>query len=173
MKRLFLLLGIVALVTTTSCTGPEGPQGATGYSAESEVFEVTTSFNAGNNFTTTFPLNPFILPSDNILVYELSNTNDGIDTWALLPQVYYFGNTGASAQYNFDFSYDQFSIFIDASFDMTTLPASFTQGKTFRVVIIPGYASKSAVNNVTVDTSDYNAVIQAYHIDDSNVKRIN
>lgn len=171
MKKIILLLAVavVGMVGFQSCTGPEGipgRDGNDGYSAESEVFEVSTSFNQANFFATTFGLNPVILDSDNILVYELVNTNDGIDTWALLPQIYYF-NEG-SAQYNFDFSYDQFTIFIDADFDKNLLPSAFTSGKTFRIVIVPGYFS----NKSAVDTKDYNAVIKAYGIDDSNVKTL-
>lgn len=171
MKKIILLLAVavVGMVGFQSCTGPEGMPGRDGndgYSAESEVFEVSASFNQANFFATTFGLNPVILDSDNILVYELVNTNGGIDTWALLPQVYYF-NEG-SAQYNFDFSYDQFTIFIDADFDKNLLPSAFTSGKTFRIVIVPGYFS----NKSAVDTKDYKAVIKAYGIDDSNIKTL-
>jgi hypothetical protein len=56
-------------------------------------------------------------------VYQV-NENGGIDTWALLPQIYYFD--GGTAQYNYNFSFDQFSILLDASFPLNQLPTSFT-----------------------------------------------
>src|SRR6476620_11113542 len=115
MKKLFLFLAFAGMASIQSCEGPEGPQGPTGYSAESEVFEVNTSFSSSTNYSQTYALNPDILQSDNILVYELYNVQDGIDTWALLPQVYYFPE--GTAQYNYNFSYDQFTLLIDADFD--------------------------------------------------------
>ena len=51
--------------------------------------EVNPSFTQANGFSVTYALDPVIFSSDNILVYELVDTADGIDTWALLPQVYY------------------------------------------------------------------------------------
>jgi hypothetical protein len=173
MKKIFILFAAVGLVAFSSCSGddgaegPQGPVGPPGY--VNEIFEVDVNFTSANGYSTTFPLNPVIDQNDNILVYQLVNTNDGIDTWALLPQVYYFPN--GTAQYNYDFSFDQFTVFIDASFALNTLPSSFTSGKVFRVVIIPGAIYNKSVNKP--DYSDYNAVIKKYNIDDSNVKRIN
>lgn len=175
MKKILTLFAVVGLMVFSSCEGPEGPPGPMGPVAE--VFEVTMSFTAANNYGQTFPLSPKIYSGDNLLVYELVNTNSGIDTWALLPQIYYF--TGGSAQYNYEFSYDQFSILADASFPLSQLPTSFTTNKTFRIVIVPGDDgvnsggpnSKSSVNKA--DYSDYNAVIKKYNIDDSNVKKLN
>lgn len=171
MNKIFLFLAVAALALQ-SCEGPEGPagqQGNPGFSAEAEVFEVTdVDFTVANDWFQTFALNPVILQSDNVLVYELVNTNDNIDTWALLPQVYYFPE--GQAQYNFSFSFDQFSIFIDADFDFNALPATFTSNKIFRIVIVPGYFSKGTQ---AVDYNDYNAVIEAFGINDKNIKVLN
>lgn len=160
------MLSLITMSAFQSCEGPEGPQGPTGYSAESEVFEVTTSFTSGNSFSQTYALTPTILQSDNILVYELYDVQDGIDTWALLPQVYYFDQ--GTAQYNYNFSYDQFTLLIDADFDRNLLPATFTQNKVFRVVIVPGYFSSKS----SLDTSDYNAVIKALNLEGKPVKQL-
>ena len=173
MKKILTLFAVIGLIAFSSCEGPEGPPGPPGSKGDpgyvNEIFEVGMNFNASNNYGTTFPLNPVIAKSDNILVYELVNVNDGIDTWALLPQVYYFPN--GTAQYNFDFSFDQFSIFIDSNLPLSSLPSSFTTGKTFRVVIIPGAVYGKSVNNS--DNSNYYEVIKRYNIDDSNVKKLN
>lgn len=173
MKKILTLFAVVGLMAFSSCEGPEGPPGQDGQDGlpgnVNEIFEVTFSFTSVNNYGNTFDLNPVIAKTDNLLVYELVNTNDNIDTWALLPQIYYF--PAGTAQYNFSFSFDQFSIFIDSSFAKNQLPASFTANKTFRVVIIPGAVFSKSVNKV--DYSDYNAVIKKYNIDDSNVKQLN
>ena len=164
MKRIFLFLAVAASGLFVSCEGDRGPAGPA-----SEVFEVNTTFTAANDFAQTYALNPEIFTSDNLLVYELVNTNDNIDTWALLPQVYYFPQ--GQAQYNFNYSFDQFTILTDADFDMTLLPASFTNNKVFRVVIVPGYFSKGTAP--VVDYKDYDAVIKAFNIDDSHVTKLN
>lgn len=169
MKKIFLFLAVAGMVVLQGCEGPEGPAGEPGFSAEAEVFEVTgVNFTPANDWFLTYTLDPVILQSDNVLVYELVNTNDNIDTWAMLPQIYYFA--GGEAQYNFSFSYDQFSIFIDSNLDFNSLPASFTTNRVFRIVIVPGYFSKGTH---AVDHSDYDAVIEAYGINDQNVKILN
>ncbi|TDO72957.1 hypothetical protein EV143_107263 [Flavobacterium chryseum] len=172
MKKIFALFAIVGLLAFTGCEGPEGPPGQDGYNAQdSEVFEVGPDFTAANGYSMTYPLNPVMLSGDNILVYELVSTG-GVDTWALLPQVYYFNNGLETAQYNYTFSYNQFRIFIKGSLaDYSQLPSSFRLGKTFRVVIILGDDGVNA-KKAKPDYSDYNAVIERYNIDDSNVKKI-
>ncbi len=176
MKKILTLFAVVGLIVFSSCEGPEGPPGQDGGEWIAEVFEVQMDFTSANNFGKTFPLNPKMYSGDNLLIYELVNTNGGIDTWALLPQLYYFPS--GTAQYNYEFSYDQFSILIDASFPKTQLPSTFTTAKIFRVVIVPGDdgVNTGGPNSKTVnkeDYSDYNAVIKKYNIDDSNVKKLN
>jgi len=176
MRRISTFLAIIGMIVISSCEGPQGPPGFDGFDGQdgliAEVFEVEPDFTTANGYKVTFALSPKIYSGDNLLIYELINTNAGIDTWALLPQVYYF--TNGTAQYNYNFSYDQFSILIDANFDRAQLPTSFRLGKIFRVVIIPGddgiNANKSVIKP---DYSDYNAVIKKYNIDDSNVKKRN
>ncbi len=175
MKKLLLLFTVIAMSAFTSCEGPQGPpgfngsNGTPGFSAESEVFEVTNvSFSASNDWFVTYGLDPVILTTDNILVYELVNTNNNIDAWSLLPQIYYFDN--GQAQYNFNFSYDQFSLFLDADFDLNLLPATFTQQKTFRIVVIPGYSARDASS---INFENYDEVLKAFNIDDSKIKTLN
>lgn len=165
MKKIFLFLAATGIISLSSCEGPEGPQGPAGYSAESEVFEVNTTFTPGNNYSQVYALNPNILPSDNILVYELYDVQDGFDTWALLPQVYYFPQ--GQAQYNYNFSYDQFTLLIDADFDRSLLPINFTNNKIFRIVIVPGYFSKENLN-----IQDYDSVIEALKLENKPIRQM-
>lgn len=176
MKKITTILAVIGMIIVSSCTGPEGPPGYDGLDGQdgliAEVFEVGPDFTLANGYKVTFALSPTIYSGDNLLIYELINTNAGIDTWALLPQIYYFPN--GTAQYKYNFSYDQFSILIDANFDIALLPTSFRLGKTFRVVIIPGDDGVNKNKSVSKpDYSDYNAVIKKYNIDDSNVKKRN
>ncbi len=145
MKKLLLLFAVAGFSFLQSCEGEEGPQGPAG--PESEVFEVTANFvndvNASDAYRNFYDLNPAIFGSDNVLVYELSGVEAGLDVWKLLPQVYTFPE-GGILQYNYDFTTNDFSIFIDANFDRTTLGAQWTTNKIFRIVIIPGYFSSGA-----------------------------
>lgn len=176
MKKIMILLAVIGMFFFQGCTGPEGPPGFDGQDGQdgliAEVFEAYPDFTFGNNYGVTFELKPAIYSGDSVLVYELVNSNGGVDTWALLPQVYYFSN--GTAQYNYNFSKYNFTIFIDASFDRALLPTSFRLGKTFRIVIVPGDDGVNTnKSSVKADFSDYNAVIKKYNINDSNVKRLN
>ncbi|MFB0909869.1 MAG: hypothetical protein QMA99_02750 [Flavobacterium sp.] len=184
MKKINMIVAVIGMILISSCEGPAGPpgfDGQDGFDGQegliAEVFEETIEFNSSNDYKVTFPLNPKIYSGDNLLVYQLVNENGGIDTWALLPQIYYF--EGGTAQYNYNFSFDQFSILLDASFPLNQLPTSFTLNKTFRIVIVPGDdginsgGPNSKTSNNKIDYSDYNGVLKKYNIDDRNVRKLN
>lgn len=169
MKKILTLFAVVGLIVFSSCEGPEGPQGPEGPVAY--VTETTTDFVAPN-YERSVSLSG-MFSGDNILVYELVSGPNQADRWALLPQIYYFNDGLETAQYNYTFSKNIVTIFIDGSLsDLSQLPNSFRLGKTFRIVIIPG---DDGVNTqkAKADYSDYNAVIKKYNIDDSNVKKVN
>ena len=174
MKKITLFLVFVGMMMLQSCEVTEVAEIVENGNTISEVFEETTSFVPINNYKVTFPLQPKFFSGDNILVYQLVNTNNGIDTWALLPQIYYF--TGGSAQYNFNFSLDRFTIFVDASFPLNQLPSDFLLNKTFRIVIIAGDdgINSGGPNSKSImikeDFSDYHEVISRFKINDANVK---
>lgn len=168
MKKILTLFAVVGLTVFSSCEGPEGPPGQDGSIAY--VYEVDANFVGPNYSVTSNPSG--MLSGDNILVYELVGTTGG-DSWALLPQIYYFNDGLETAQYNYTFSKNRVTIFLDGSIsDFSQLPASFRTGKTFRVVIVPGDDGINA-KKVKPDYSDYNATIERYNIDDSNVKKLN
>ncbi|UUC45270.1 hypothetical protein [Flavobacterium cerinum] len=170
MKKIILLLTVVAAFVFQGCEGPEGPQGPTGPSGDtiSEVFEVTRSFNAGNNFSSIIPLNPQIYASDVVLVYLLWDTvNPTTPVWRLMPQTVQLEQ--GDLLYNYDFTRSDVNLFLSsADFDLNILGPQWTQNQTFRIVIVPGYFSKNATKQV--DFSNYNEVIKTFNIDDSKVK---
>jgi hypothetical protein len=166
MKKIILLFAIVGTFAFQGCTGPEGPQGVTGYSAEAEIFEVTASFSASNNFEKLVTLNPAILNSDMVLVYRLFDVVNGLDVWRSLPQTVYLPQ--GELDYNFDFTKNDINIFLDSNFDLTTLSPAWAQNQVFRIVIIPGYLSNK--NSKTIDLNDYNAVVKAFNINKNQIK---
>lgn len=170
MKRIFLLLAIVGMTAFQSCNSDDtADQKDTDTIAE--VFEINqgTTFTAGNGYKISYPLNPQIYSSDMILVYRLSGTDGGNDVWEALPQTYFFTNGAEFLQFTFDFSIRNLNIYIDSNFPAEQEPA-FSANQVFRVVIVPGFLSNKGTS--TVDFSDYNAVIQAYGLNDSNIKTI-
>ena len=168
MKKLILILTILATFAFQGCTGADGPQGETGFSAEAEVFEVTATFSAANNFERLVTLNPPIRNSDMVLVYRLFDVINGSDVWRLLPQTVYL-NQG-ELDYNFDFTRGNINIFLDSNFDLNTLSPIWSQNQIFRIVIIPGYLTNK--NNKSIDFTDFNAVIKAYKLNENHIKTI-
>lgn len=166
MKKILILFAVVGLTVFSSCEGPEGPPGEPG--PISYVYEVDANFVGPNYSVTSNPSG--MLSGDNILVYELVGTSGG-DSWALLPQIYYFDDGLETAQYNYTFSRNRVTIFLDSSInDLSQLPVNFRTGKIFRIVIIPG--DDGTGKKVKPDYSNYKEVIERYNIDDSNVKKI-
>ena len=173
MKRIFLLAVVIATSVLSSCTGPEGPQGPTGYSAESEVFElrnVNFTLNSNNEYTIYRELNPEILLADNILIYRLSGTIDSqTPIWQQIPRTLFL--PAGELDYDFDFSKVDFTIYAGGTYPITPT-TSYINNQTFRIVIIPGYLSNKGTQNA-VNFEDYNAVVKAYHIDESKIKTLN
>lgn len=175
MKKIFLCLALIGLFGLQGCTGPEGPEGPPGPNGQdgllSEVFElqnVNFGYNATDGYTIYQTLNPNIYASDNILIYRLSGTiNASTPIWQSIPRTLYLPQ--GELDYDFDFSKVDFTIYAGGTYDLSTTP-SYLQHQTFRIVIIPGYFSNKMK---TVDTSDYNAVIKAFNIDDTHVKALN
>ena len=164
MKRIILLLAITTTFLFQGCTTNEEIK------AEilAEVFEVTTSFNPTNNYSKLITLNPPLYRGDMVLVYRLFGVINGQDLWRQLPQAVYLQQ--GELNYNFDFTRNDINIFLESDFDLTTLGAAWSQNQVFRVVIIPGYLSNK--NSKAVDFNDYNAVVNAFNIKESQIKTI-
>ena len=175
-KKIILLLVIAIGTSFISCAGPEGaqgPPGPTGYTVESEVFElrnVNFDLDINNEYSIYRSLNPQILLSDNILIYRMSGTiNSQTPIWQLIPRTIYFDN-GNELDYDYDFSRVDFTIYAGGNYNIATTP-SFLFNQTFRIVIIPGYLSNKGSQNA-INLDNYNAVIKAYHIDESKIKSL-
>lgn len=178
MKKIITLLAVIGMFGFQGCTGPEGPPGEDG--VLNEVYEVEKINFIANSYSVLIPLSPAIYTSDMVLVYRLAgSTNSGADIWKSLPETYFYSDGTRYFGYNFDFNINGVNIFLEAD-NLGTVSSSFRLDQIFRIVILPGYlsypkTSKGSSGKVAnkVDLSDYNAVIKAYNIDDSNVKQLN
>ena len=164
MKKIILLLAIAANFLFHSCS----PKEEIHADLLAEVFQVTTSFTAANNYSKLITLNPPIYNSDMVFVYRSFDVINSQRVWRQLPQAVYL--IQGELDYNFDFTRNDINIFLESNFDLATLGATWSQNQVFRVVIIPGYLSNK--NKKAVDFNDYNAVVKAFNIKESQVKTI-
>lgn len=173
MKKLHYVFLLIVFFAASSCSrdgepGPQGipgPPGPPGYDGESaSLFEYDFNFNQGNDwyerifYPEDFPVDP----EDMVLVYLLwESTEEYGDVWRLMPQTIMmeFG----MLQYNFDFSQNDISLFLDADFSLDKLGPLYTEG-WMRIVVVPGQEINS--RHLQPDFSDYAAVKDAYGLPD-------
>jgi hypothetical protein len=165
MKKITLFLVFIGMMTLQSCEVTEITD-TVDNDTISEVFEVTTSFNSNNNYSRLVTFNPPIYSSDVVLVYHLYDTVNGEDIWKLMPQTYYFSD-GGELDFNFDYTRYNVNIFLSANFSLTTLPSSWTQDQTFRIVIIPANFA------TTVNKNSIDAVMSALKVEKTEIQKIN
>lgn len=166
MKKLTLILAVIGMITLQSCSTEEDTD--TDTIAETyELRNVNFGADGNNQFSIYETLTPQIAPADVILIYRLSGTIDSsTPIWQQIPRTLYL-NEG-ELDYDFDFSREDFTIYAGGTYDLTLTP-NYLQNQTFRLVIIPAYASNKVKN---VDLSDYDAVVKAYNIEESNIKQL-
>lgn len=170
MKKSILILAFIGMITLQSCSTSNDNN--VDNDTISEVFElrnINFGFDATNGFTIYQTLNPQIRLDDVILIYRLSGTIDSnTPIWRQIPRTLYL-NEG-ELDYDFDFSKEDFTIYAGGTYDLALTP-NYINNQTFRIVIIRGYLSNKM--KVGLDLSDYNAVVNAFHIDQSNIKVLN
>lgn len=174
MKKIILLLAIVGMFGFQGCEGPEGPPGQDGLIAE--VFELkNVSFVDDPNDSPDMgyyiyeKLEPKILNSDQILIYRLSGTIDAnTPVWQLIPRTLFLQQ--GELDYDFDFSKEDFTIYAGGTYNLSLTP-QYLNNQTFRIVIIPG-DGVNLTSKKTIDFKDYNAVIKAYNIKESQIQKI-
>ncbi|MBS9523724.1 hypothetical protein KI659_06790 [Litoribacter alkaliphilus] len=171
MKKLLLSLSVLGAFLIQACQGPMGPpglDGIDGITVEADVFEVVGDFDPEANFTIQGDFNELgltFLESDKLLIYHLWETDEGRDVWRILPQTIYL-DQGQFA-YQYDFTNLDFRIFMQGNFDLNILEPDWRNEQYFRLVVVPTRAV-----NFRVDFNDYEAVVDHYNLDTSNIPRI-
>ena len=166
MKKIYGLLLIIAVFGFQSCEGPEGPPGIDGRDGVdgvdgedgglflSEVYEAQVDFTEEGGYQAVFNLEMY--DADNILIYLALGLDDQENPiWMPLPQTFFIEN--GMVIYNYIFSKQRLSIFLDASVPPADLGEEFTTNQYFRIVILPG---QFPPQNGRVDLNDYNAVMK-------------
>lgn len=174
MKKIYFLLSVLAF-SLVSCSGddgpigppgPQGPQGPAGVDGLiGTVFDIQGDFTVENDFSLFAEFADFtdveVFETDVVLVY-LQVGQDGeaggepVYLYRLLPQTYYLDG-GETMQYNYDYTFFDVNIFLDASVPLENLTPAFTDDQVFRVAIIPAEMAQ----NTNLDVSNYQEVMSA------------
>ena len=157
-------------MTFQACEGPMGPQGpagADGAYVVGETFEIEMDFTAANDYGEVFEFTQPLETGDAVLVYmlEASPLDNTQFAWRLLPQTFYLDQ--GILVYNFDYTVNDFSIFLDNSpIDFTTLDPYYTNDVLFRTVVVPSDLQSR------IDYTNYDAVTEMLGITDDDFVRI-
>jgi len=165
MKHISYLILVFASFFMMSCEGdpgPQGPQGPAGGLLVSSAFEIVIDFNADDDYSFIEAYGFDVFPSDVTLVYILWDTVNGQDIWRLLPQTVEFED--GTLVYNYDFTQDDVSFFLEGTTDLDNLDDAWTQNQVFRVVVVP------ADNIDSLNLSNLQEVMQATNIETFNVR---
>ncbi|WP_027380308.1 hypothetical protein [Chryseobacterium daeguense] len=165
-----LLLAFVSLFIF-SCDDDDNNNNFVDHDTYSQMRDATGTFSSSNSYTLSMDIN--ILNTDVVLVYRKVG-----GYWESIPKTYYLDNvtvpaTGRELDYSFDFNTQEVNIRTSANFNQSTMSSAeanqYLNNQTFRVVLVPASAAK---NTASVDTSDYNAVVKYYNLDESKIKTI-
>ena len=163
--KITLVLAFIGMITLNSCTVNED-RVVQNQTPISEVFEVTRSFTAGNNFENLINFPYTIYNSDMVLVYRLSGVVQGEDVWKLLPETFFFTDGTLDFGYEFDFTRFDANIYMIGN-DLSSVSNNFRLNQVLRIVIVPAnFANK--LNT----PKEYKEVIKYYNIDESKIKTI-
>jgi hypothetical protein len=172
MKNLLIILFAGSILFIQSCVGPAGPEGPQGLPGKdggiefSQVFEIKTSFTNANKYEAVFDFKPAIFESDMVVAFILWETLNNNKVWRPLPQSVFFDE--GVLVYNFDFTRNDFRLFLETTFDPRSLGSDWTANQTFRVVVVPGEFA-----NARLDLSNYEAVMKLINATEDDVVKLN
>ena len=181
MKKVTLLLGAFLTLLIVSCEvngidgrdGLDGLDGQDGVNVLSQVIDIEGDFTADGDYTILyeFPNTIEVFETDLVLVYILfdqteDNNGDPVDIWRLLPQTLIVDQ--GLLQYNYDHTFLDVSIFLEADFDLNLLLPGDTDNQVFRIAVVPGELNGKS----NLDHTDVNAVMTHLGVDEENIQRI-
>lgn len=184
MKKITLTLGFMFTLLFIGCStdgidgvdgrdGRDGIDGEDGVNVTGTIFEIEGSFTPENEYLLdyTFPTTVEVLETDIVLVYILwdqtvDSNNVPVDIWRLLPQTRLLDQ--GILQYNFDHTFFDVNIFMEADFGLETLTPADTDDQVFRVAILPADMGSGKLN-----TSNMKDVMGAVGIKENDIIRTN
>ncbi len=168
MKKLISISMIAMALFLAACEGPAGPPGLDGDSFIGTIFEVQGDFTPENDYLIydTYPSNLVVYNTDVVLVYILWEDSNGMDVWRLMPQTVVLPE--GVIQYNFDYTYTDFQIFLEFTIPEENLLPAETDNQVFRVAVLPAdFVAKKEVN-----VNDFNSIIENPQLNFSTINLI-
>lgn len=182
MKKATLLFGTFLILLFVSCSGPEGPPGFDGFDGQdgqdgldaplSQVIDIEGDFTLADDYAIfyEFPQTVEVFETDIVLVYLLwdqteDSTGEAVDIWRLMPQTRILDQ--GLLQYNYDHTFLDVNLFLEADFDLATLAAGDTDAQVFRIAILPAELAAGG----KMDKSNVANVMQTLGVEDNDVPR--
>ena len=105
-----------------------------------------------------------------VLVYilwdQLDDPTGPIDIWRLLPQTRLLQQ--GILQYNYDFTFEDVSIFLESDFNLGTLQPGDTNNQVFRIAILPA----DGAGKRNLDVTNMQEVMEYLNVKEANIPRI-
>jgi hypothetical protein len=190
MKKITLVLTAIMTLLLVSCEvngldgrdgfdgfdgfdGIDGIDGQDGINILGKVIDIEGDFTAADDYTILyeFPNTIEVFETDVVLVYILfdqteDSNGEAVDIWRLMPQTLIL-NQGL-LQYNFDHSFLDVSIFLDADFDLATLLPGDTDNQVFRIAVLPAESAGKS----SLDRSDIRAVMASLGVQEKDIQKV-
>jgi len=177
--RFFTVL--IAFISISSCEGPTGPPGPPGFDGQDgqdgligTVYDIVGDFQPDDySIFTEFAVDApglEVFETDVVLVYilweQIDDPTGPIDVWRLLPQTLLLQQ--GILQYNYDFTFEDVSIFLESDFNLGSLGPGDTNNQVFRIAILPA----DGAGKRNLDTSNIEEVMEYLKVTESNIPRI-
>ncbi|MFK7814147.1 MAG: collagen-like protein [Maribacter sp.] len=185
MKKATLILGAFITLLMISCSvggvdGRDGFDGLDGLDGQDgldaplpKVIDIEGTFTLDNDFGIrhTFEENIEVLPTDVVLVYLLWDQVDGsdgelIDIWRLLPQTRILDQ--GLLIYNYEHTFVDVDIFLEADFDLGTLQSGDTDNQIFRIAVLPAETTGKS----SLDRSDIASVMAYLGLENKDIQKV-
>ncbi|MCR4030389.1 MULTISPECIES: hypothetical protein [Flavobacterium] len=171
MKKILTLFAVVGMMAFSSCSNDDDVDNDT----------IPQAFEVRNQNFTVKPQSPLegltiygtfydyvggdLFNDETVLIYRLKGTIDSqTPIWQLIPTTLFFDN-GDEITYDYDFSKEDFKIYVGANFNLSA-SSTFATNQTFRIVIIPSVLASS------VNKANYLEVMKAAKLSESQIKNI-
>jgi hypothetical protein len=170
MKKIITILAVIGMFGFQSCT-TEDPYPYVDNDTIGTVYENIApnyyNFTQINDYSVGFDFPQRLVESDVVLVYRFDGVdNAGRPVWQALPETYYLDNGSRDFSFKFVFTDDYVNIYLDGN-NRSTIPADYRLNQIFRIVVVPADFA------TTVNKNNFNEVMNALNLKESQVQKIN
>lgn len=188
MKKTTLVLSAILTLLMVSCgvdgldgrdgldgfDGRDGSNGQNGINILGQVIDIEGSFIVEDDYSIFYDFtenNIEVFETDVVLVYILfgqteDDNGDAVDIWRLLPQTLILDQ--GLLQYNYDYTFFDVNIFLEANFDLASLLPGDTDNQVFRIAILPA----TSTGKSSIDQSDIKAVMASLGVDEKDIQKV-